>query len=301
MIKQIANKLIDNIVHKQEYSMRCAVRRQFLEDKIINCDDLGISSEKYNNQEIIVSLTTYGRRLNWVAYTIESIMQQTIKANRIILWIAPKDFELGLPSSLRLQQKRGLEIYQTPDIRSYKKIIPTIKKHPDSVIITIDDDVMYDFDILGAMIDSYNRNPNHIHACRCHVIQYDANGKMKPYKNWEWDSFDYQNNINNFFTGVGGVLYPPRCLDPEVLNESVFMDICKMADDVWLNAMARKVGTIVDKVPTRSLQGKDFLAIDEIQDMGLNKINVNQNLNDMQIKSVFEKYSLMRIFENNKI
>lgn len=286
-------KIYAKYTKSQAMLFQSIVRKQFLEDKILNCQDLGITSERYCNQEIIVSLTTYSRRLNWVAYTIESIMQQTIKANRIVLWIAPKDLNFGLPSSLRLQQKRGLEIYETPDIRSYKKIIPSIKKYPDSVIITIDDDVMYDYDLLGAMFGSYMKSPNHIHACRCHSIDYYANGKMKPYNKWKWDTFDFQNNYNNFFTGVGGVLYPPGCLDSEVLNETVFMDICKTADDVWLNAMARKAGSIIDKVPTKSLQGKDFIAIEDIQDMGLNSINVNRNLNDKQIEAVWKKYNIL--------
>ena len=78
-----------------------------------------------------------------------------------------------------------------------------------------------------------------------------------------------------------------------IVNESVFAEICKFADDVWLNAMALKKGTRVSKVVTRKLSGEDFLSNDIIQDMALNKINTLGNvLNDSQIKTVFNKYSL---------
>ena len=228
MMKKIIRNLIYkfNLIDRQERNMKCIVRKQYLEDKILNCHDLGVTSQKYCEREIVVSLTSYGRRLNSVCYAIESIMQQIKKANRIVLWLGDKDFEGAIPASLKLQIQRGLEIRRTKDIRSYTKIIPALKEFPNSAIVTVDDDIMYDFDILGNIIDSYLMNPNCIHACRCHVIKYKANGTMHPYNKWKWGDYDEEKNYNNFFTGVGGVLYPPGCFDSEVFNENVFVNIC---------------------------------------------------------------------------
>lgn len=47
----------------------------------------GISKERYCQKEVIVSLTTYGKRLYDVYLAIESIMQQSMKPNRIVLWL----------------------------------------------------------------------------------------------------------------------------------------------------------------------------------------------------------------------
>ena len=60
--------------------------------------------------------------------TIESIMEQTMKANRIILWLDYSFEKQPLPKALQLLQKRGLEIEYCKDIRSYKKLIPALKK-----------------------------------------------------------------------------------------------------------------------------------------------------------------------------
>jgi hypothetical protein len=279
-----------NMIEKQERDIQCIVRKQYIEDKMLNCKDSGITTEKYCDHEIIVSLTTYGRRLYSVCYAIESIMQQLKKANRIVLWLGEKDFDGGIPAVLKRQIERGLEIRRTKDIRSYTKIIPSLKEFPNAAIITVDDDLMYDFDIIGNIIDSYLSQPKCIHACRCHVIKYESNGSMIPYNKWDWDSFDRQNNYNNFFTGVGGVLYPPHCFDSDVFDENIFLDICKTADDVWLNAMARKAGTKICKVPTKSAICEDFVELQDVQDITLNSVNVASSQNDVQLQKVWDKY-----------
>ena len=277
---------------EQTNKILCESRRNQLAYNILHETASGISDTKYSNNNIIVSLTSYGRRLQDVAFAIESIMQQTMKANRIILWLAHEDYK-HIPQSLILLQKRGLEIEECDDILSYKKIIPTLLKFPQDTIITIDDDAFYDYDVLERLITAYQKSPQYIYCCRAHKMKIANDGTLKPYMEWDWVVSEEGPDVLNFFTGCGGVLYPPHSLDEEVLNESVFAEICKFADDVWLNAMALKKGTRVSKVVTRKLSGEDFLSNDIIQDMALNKINTLGNvLNDSQIKTVFNKYSL---------
>lgn len=294
----MGNKFLRNIIYKANmvdvttHNINCAIRRQYMEDKILNCIDSGVTLEKYCDAEIVVSLTSYGKRLNSVCYAIESIMQQTKKANRIVLWLGEKDFDGIIPAALEKQKKRGLEIRRTKDIRSFTKIIPALKEFPNAAIVTIDDDIIYDFDVLSNIIESYLTNPQCIHAFRFHVIKYDSNGKMKPYNKWDWCSFDVHNNKNNFFTGVGGVLYPPKCFDSEIFNENVFLEICKTADDVWLNAMARKSGIRMCKAFGRNQHGENYYELSEVQDVALRNSNVAECLNDKQLHSVWAKYSL---------
>ena len=70
----------------------------------------GISKERYCQKEVIVSLTTYGKRLYDVYLAIESIMQQSMKPNRIVLWLGDELKNRPLPRILGFQQQRGLEI-----------------------------------------------------------------------------------------------------------------------------------------------------------------------------------------------
>ena len=99
----------------------------------------------------------------------------------------------------------------------------------------------------------------------------------------------------NFLTGVGGVLYPPGSLHPEVTNEEVFLDICRYADDVWFYAMALMQGTMIRKCPTHSPKGEDFLTNEVVQDTSLKWINTSNRgrcANDLQLRAVFDRYGL---------
>lgn len=269
------------------------LRRFQLIEHILHDTERGVTTERYTDHDIIVSLTTYGKRIHEVAFTIESIMQQTMKPNRIILWLDYSFQNKRLPQSLLYQQKRGLEIAYCKDLRSYKKLIPSLSAYPNDAIITIDDDLIYDYDILEHLIVSYLEHPKYIHSCRGHQMQFDKNHELLPYMEWRLRVPELGIIDNYFLTGGGGTLYPPGCLDEEVLNEDVFLGICEHADDVWFNAMARKKGTIIYKVYTRSNRGDDYIVNETVQDVGLLNINImGHKLNDVQLKSVFTKYSI---------
>lgn len=272
---------------------RYEVRKNQLIEHILHDTESGVTSHRYTDHDIIVSLTTYGKRIHDVAFTIESIMQQSMKPNKIVLWLDYSFQNQQLPQSLINQQKRGLEIFYCEDMRSYKKIIPSLLQYPNDAIITIDDDVLYDYDLLEHLIVAYLHSPTTIHSCRMHQMRFDENGVLLPYNRWNLLCPELGASNLNFATGVGGILYPPHCFDDEVLNKSAFMGICKFADDVWLKAMALRNGILVNKVYTRSPLGEDFILNDSVQDIALRNINIMADcLNDSQLKAVFAKYNL---------
>lgn len=268
-------------------------RKNQMIEHILHDSESGITSEKYAGHNIIVSLTSYGKRIYDVALTIESIMQQSMKANKVILWLDDSYQNLTLPQSLFKQQKRGLEIAFCKDIGPYKKLIPALCRYPNDAIITIDDDAIYDFDLLERLIIPYLADPSYIYCHRYHKMKFSESGSLLPYNQWDQHCKDKSPSHLNFATGVGGVLYPPNALDEEVKNEKVFMDICKFNDDIWFKAMAIKKGTKVKKVFTRNAACSEYVLNKDVQDIGLQNINVKgAMLNDTQIKDVFHKYNL---------
>lgn len=300
IIKSAINRYHEiGVIYREINSSRYYLRRLQLESEILQSHKTGINSNLYCDHEIIVSLTTYGRRIKDVCFTIESLMQQSRKANRIILWLDKSFEDKQLPASLILQKSRGLEICFTTDIRSYTKLIPSLKKYPDAAIITFDDDVIYDFDILDRLITAYISDPIAIHSCRIHSMTFYKNGNIKPYSEWDLCKDNTEKPSRNFITGVGGTLYPPHSLASEVLNEDIFLKICKTADDVWFTAMALLEGTPIRKVPTRNPRGEDYLLNEDVQDMGLFNINTGESgKNDIQIKEVFDRYNIWRFINN---
>ncbi|MBO7591925.1 MAG: hypothetical protein J6T00_00950 [Bacteroidaceae bacterium] len=267
-------------------------RRYQLIEHILHDKESGVTSERYVDHDIIVSLTSYGKRIHDVAFAIESIMQQSMKANRIILWLDNSFENQRLPQALLNQQKRGLEIAYCKDLRSYKKLIPALRTYPNDAIITVDDDLLYDYDILEHLMVPYLEHPEYIHSCRGHQMLFDQDHQLHPYLKWRQNVSELGVVEHYFLTSGGGTLFPPDSLDYEVFNEDVFMDICPFADDIWINAMAIMKGTIINKVYTRNKNGEDYILNWESQDTGLYKANVLQNKNDKQIEAVFSRYSL---------
>ena len=280
-----------------QFSYIC--RAEYLNGCAINSNMQGISNEKYCGNEIIVSLTTHGRRLHETYLAIESIMQQTLKPNRIILWLSDDFKNIDIPRVLQRQQKRGLEIRFCKDIRSYTKLIPALMNFPSSTIITIDDDQLYHFDLLENLVNAHKNHPKMIFCGRMHRMRLLAKDKLEKYSKWTLGYEDFDISPLNFPVGVGGVLYPPNCFNEEIFNENIFLEICKYADDIWFKAMALLNGVRSQKVFTHNKNGKDHLRIENSQYTALSYINRSQGMNDVQLKMVFDKYNLYeKLFDN---
>jgi len=292
IIKTRLNQWLDNKHNSLINRIKYINRADYLSNCALNSIEQGISREKYCNDEIIVSLTTYSRRLYDVYLAIESIMQQTLKPNKIILWLSDEFKQNDIPLTLQKQQNRGLEIRYCKDIGPYTKLIPALMDFPSAAIITIDDDCLYYFDLIENLVNSYKKNPNLISCARMHQMKLINNNTFEKYEKWLMKCEFFDISPLNFPTGVGGVLYPPHCFNEEIFNENIFMNICKYADDVWFKAMALLNNVSSKKIYTHNKNGEDYFLNKNIQDIGLFKMNIYKGMNDIQLKSTFDKYNL---------
>ena len=265
----------------------------FLRDKTLHDHESGISTEHYCDQEVVVSLTTFGERIDTVHLAIESIMQGSMRPNHIILWLAEDEFNgKNLPRTLLQQQGRGLEIAYCNDLKSYNKLIHSLHKFPNAAIITIDDDIIYEYDLVERLVNTHINHPNAVCACRMHRIRLDNNKKQRSYLDWDLCIHDNIESPLNFPTGVGGVLYPPHCFNNEVLNSTVFMDLCPKADDIWFYAMARLNST--PAIWTKTTRPEGYYRKLFISDDSLCFYNTDPTLrgNDIQFDKVCKHYHI---------
>lgn len=243
---------------------------------------------------VTVSFTSYGKRAHQCYRTIESIMQNTILPNRIILWLAEDEFsEETIPANLVRLKERGLEIGFCKDIRSYKKLVPSLKKFPNDVIITIDDDVIYHEETIEILLKHYAKDPHSIWAFTGSKIMFAPDGTLLPYVSW-YDAKikSMESDTYNFPTGVGGILYPPNSLDIRVIDDTLFMKLCPTADDVWFKACSLIKHTECKFVFTYEKPMKMHTTVRNVQDMGLFKQNVEGCMNDKYIRGVFEYFGI---------
>ena len=248
-----------------------------------------------SNVELIVSFTTYNKRIHDVHLVIESIAQQALKPNRLILWLDENEFTLeSIPLILHKQIERGLEVRFCPNYKSYKKLIPTLQLFPDANIITIDDDILYPHDMIEILMREHQKFPYYIIGHRGHKIKFKSDKHMSPYSNWDNEIKKESIGHDIFLTGVGGILYPPNSLNNLVLNCQTFMDLCANADDVWFKAMALLNDVKCKKVNDERVFFNRFLLLADSQDIALYKTNIVDN--DIQLKEVFDYYDLHKKF-----
>jgi hypothetical protein len=201
--------------------------------------------------ELIVSLTSYPPRYPTLPMTLKSILDQKVRPDRTILWIAHQDWDALTPEILRLRDF-DLTIARCDDVRSYNKIVPTLERYPDAFIITVDDDLYYSPENVRRLTDGYLSGEPAICARRAHRIARRADGGMARYATWEMGYLarpDEPPNATQLFpTGIGGVLYPPRSLAPEATDRALLTRLCPMADDLWLYWMGRRAGSLYRQV-----------------------------------------------------
>ena len=209
-----------------------------IDEKIANFNDMGINPDDDN--QLIVSLTSFPERMHDIHYCLYSLLTQSLKPNKIILWLAESQFpnhELDLPDTVLKLKNNGLTIKWCEDLKSYKKLIPVLKEYPNSYIVTTDDDVYYPDFFLENIWNESQKHPNCIIASRARWIKL-VNNEIADY--WEWEMVEEGGgpSYTILATGSGGILYPPDIFPNLVFNRDLYEKLCPSGDDLWFWAMA---------------------------------------------------------------
>ena len=251
--------------------------------------------------KIIVTLTTFPARIRRVGETLLSLFKQTLPPDSIVLWLAEEQFpkrERGLPREILDLRRYGLEIRWCADLKAHKKYFYALQAFPNDILITVDDDVIYDEELVEELYCSYQKFPYAVSARRVHKILFDEAGEPLPYDRWikEYPADILVPRFDLIATGAGGILYPPGCLSGIATDEGAIRQTCLCGDDLWLKAMEMLQGTPLVPVsvpsPLRIVRGSQHVA--------LWRTNVDNNENDAQLAAILQllrdKYGYTDIF-----
>ena len=247
--------------------------------------------------KIIVSLTSFPMRIQTVHHTINTLFSQTMRADHIFLWLAKSQFpnlDKDLPQELLSCCDKGLEIkWCDEDIKPHKKYYYTMQMFPDDIVITVDDDLYYDSCLIKNLYKSYLKHPHAVSAMRVNLIKLNSDGTaLLPYAEW---SIQYRELINIpsmklIATGVGGILYPPYCMHPELFNIEALKKTCIYADDLWLKTMQVMNDTPV-VLAKESKKIKKSSYVGNTQENALHICNVEGGKNDEQLREILKLYN----------
>lgn len=242
-----------------------------------------------NRQErktrIIVSLTSYPGRFAHIHTALKSIMLQTVKPDKIIVWLDEDVSRHRFTAKMLDLEQYGIEYRAMPgDLKPHKKYIHAMREFPEDIIITVDDDLIYAKDVIETLLKTHERYPKAVCARRVHKITKKPDGEIASYNDWLGEYCAYDTPAHDLVaTGVGGVLYPPHCLYEAAFDEALITDLSLKADDIWLKFMELLNGTYVVWAPCR-IPMPDL--IEKEQETSLRSENVTQNRNDVYFANV---------------
>ncbi|GHU84699.1 hypothetical protein FACS1894198_0880 [Clostridia bacterium] len=249
--------------------------------------------------KVIVSLTSYPKRFCILPYALKSLCKQTVKPDMILLNLCEeenpdKTLIQKVFSENNLEDKITINWYEE-SIGPYGKLIPTLKKYPDDIIITVDDDIEYGKKVLAELLRAHKKYPNCIISRVCRFFADDCR-----FNEWREDKVVPKNRpvFNAVVEGVTGVLYPPYCFDERVFDQQRFMKDFPTTDDIWFSVCAILKGTKKVKLhnfsatwPTRvACQDKYKVSVPELCVKNFEGGKNHENLK--KAKAIFKKENI---------
>lgn len=254
---------------------------------VYSVKEIDNSKSKSMPEKIVLSFTTFPPRIDTVWQTAYTLLNQTVKVDHVILWLAREQFESldTLPDSLKRLKKYGLEIKFCDDLRPHKKYYYAMQEYPDAIVITVDDDVYYPSFLVERLYSKHKEFPDAICCNWAHLIKKSNDGKILPYNKWEKgvSGFDDKPSFSLNQVGYEGVLYPPHSLDSRCFDKDLLCKLSLNADDLWLKAMSYLHGT---KVVRANDVAYRYFGILKSQKVALNTSNCGQNKNDEAIEKI---------------
>lgn len=245
-----------------------------------------------DSPQIVVSLTTFPKRISNLWIVIESLFNQTIKPNLIVVNLTKEEFPNGeddLPNSLLYYKRLGLKIeFRDLNLRPHLKYYYTLQEYSNSDVITVDDDLIYYPDSIENLYKIKENNPGTIVSNNVRHIAKGGNG-YKPYKKWNYAKSDINGASKEYLAlGYSGVLYPKGLinLQSQMFNAQKIQELCLGADDLWLHVhevmQGLKISSGKFRIPAVEIPGSQIIS--------LKSSNCNNNRNDILWHNLINYY-----------
>jgi hypothetical protein len=155
---------------------------------------------------LTISFTSTSNRINKIRPMVESLRSQVLQPDQINIYLTK---EVVVPKFL-LDLGIAVNRIDSPDWGPATKLIPFLLSNPDpdTQVITVDDDVIYDKYLISELVNASYKHPDKV-LCRMGV----QNG-----------NFIHQEFLSDFQSvdvvgGYRGVLYKPKFFDTKELLE----------------------------------------------------------------------------------
>lgn len=281
----------------EEQANRYRSRVQQETEKIFAEKEMHQVNRKKRDIPIIVSLTSIPERLTCVQYPIRCMLRQTVRPDKIVLYLDKDRLNDDmLPGELLALKKNGLEIVYVEDLGPHTKYFYALQTYGDSYVVTIDDDQIYSSELIRKLLKAEKAHKGAVCARRTIKMYFTQSGIPYPYLSFRTikDKAVYAGK-DILALGVGGVLYPPHCMEHVGFEPEAMRKFAWHNDDIWLKAQELQRG--VDVVKMKGM-GNRFVPVRGSQVVALCKRNHAYG-NDEIVKATFAYYDLYHHYSNS--
>ena len=186
--------------------------------------------------KVNVCLTSIYDNLGILEPCLFSLCRQTRAPDKIVLCLSTEPYLLDkgfpnfdIPNWLK---ELPIEILWTENTGPFRKLLPLLERlwNSDEIIITVDDDTVYNRNLVETMVAEYEKTGCCI-ACRC---TYSGDPLTNEYTSGK----ALLRHVYNYHTGKGAVLYHPsmfKRVGATDVFDKAYMELCPTADDHWFN------------------------------------------------------------------
>lgn len=226
----------------------------------------------------IISFTTIPNRINRIKPMVDSLLNQTIKPDEIVLWVAEnykrvEGENIEIPNFLKYS---GIRIEVCEDKGPFTKLFYSLKEewlNKENIIITVDDDVTYPPKWFENLINASIENPNS-------SIGYRGRELMGNKLNYNSSKL-YLGSPSlipkkvDIITGTWGALYKPKFFNEDIFNHKL-IDSNFFVDDIWITG--NLVKNNIERIIIKNVGIKPIIGVSNIDSLwSLNKLSNNNN------------------------
>ena len=263
--------------------------------------------------KIIVSLTSYPKRMEFMPRIITALNGQTVKPDKIVLYLAEEEFIdcKDMVDETYYMNNNTIVKWVSDNYGPYKKFIYAFQEFKNDIVVTVDDDVEYATTMLEDLLAGAEKFPDAVIARRARLITSTDTGDIEDYENWhtiveEVGLFADMPRFDLIAIGMGGILYHPDQFPDEFFRADLFNEICPDGDDLWL-----KLYQGLSNIPVVlvACKDKDF-EIKEISRNGLyqsrnkyggNEKSINNIINYCKNKGITAQQINDFVFSENRV
>ena len=185
----------------------------------------------------IVSMTTIPSRLHMLEVNLESLLNQSYQFDKLVINIDDNISKEDLEKYEKLKAVSSkIELNQCESKwRSCNKLLPTLQRYPNDVIITVDDDVYYPDKCIEELVKHYELLPTPQKIIIAHEINPIFIKQQENYVGYynTWDYKFKQVEYGKYLSNC--CLFPPHVFDGTMLfdYEKMMKYTNGLHDELW--------------------------------------------------------------------